>query len=94
MWKMDEIKELLEKAKDLNTFLEKYVSKEIDPFDKQIEDGMINNLHNANDHQLGLLLSGGYRWRYYKELNKKENLENLIKKVKRLERIEHIKKTN
>jgi hypothetical protein len=41
---------------------------------KKIEDGILDSIHNANDHQLNVLLKGGYKFRYYTELNNKETI--------------------
>ena len=57
--------------------------------DKQFEDGMIKNFHNASEYQLNRLKSG-YRWHYYTQ----EYVEKLIdveilrkKREKKLNRI-------
>jgi len=41
---------------------------------KKIEDGILDSIHNANTHQLNVLLKGGYKFIYYTELNNKETL--------------------
>jgi len=40
---------------------------------KNIEEGIIKNLHKANRHQLHTILNS-YRFRYYHEFNKDKNL--------------------
>lgn len=40
---------------------------------KNIEEGIIKNLHKANRHQLHTILNS-YRFRYYQEFNKDKNL--------------------
>jgi len=66
----------------------KYASRML--LDKQIEDGMINNFHNATEYQLDSLKSG-YRWHYYnynEYVSKLIDLELLRKKrEKKLMRI-------
>lgn len=47
---------------------------------KKIEDGILDSIHNANNHQLSVILNGGYRFRFYTELNDKEKLRNEIQK--------------
>lgn len=72
---IDELKEMLEKLsnamKDMSEIVEvsqKYPNNK-DIFglllDKRIEDGLINNLHNASEEQLKRLKED-YGWRYYK----------------------------
>lgn len=46
--------------------------------DKRIEDGILDSIHKANHHQLGVLLNGGYKFRYYNELNNQETLKSEI----------------
>lgn len=53
---------------------------------KNIEEGIIKNLHKANKHQLNMMLNN-YRFRYYTEFNKDKNLiikelrENKLKEI-------------
>jgi len=53
---------------------------------KNIEEGIIKNLHKANKHQLHMMLNN-YRFRYYTEFNKDKNLiikelrENKLKEI-------------
>jgi len=54
-----------------------YVETEVN---KKIEDGILDSIHNANNHQLSVILNGGYRFRFYTELNNKETLRNEIQK--------------
>ena len=43
---------------------------------KKVEDGILDNIHKANAHQLEVLLSGrGYKFQFYHELNNKELLK-------------------
>lgn len=46
---------------------------------KNIEEGIIENLHKANKYQLHMILNN-YRFRYYTELNKDKNL--IIKELR------------
>ena len=39
---------------------------------KKIEDGILDSIHKANNHQLNVILNGGYKFKYYTELNNKE----------------------
>ncbi len=54
-----------------------YVETEVN---KKIEDGILDSIHNANPHQLNRILNGGYRFRFYTELNNQETLRNEIQK--------------
>lgn len=45
---------------------------------KRIEDGILDSIHKANHHQLNVLLNGGYKFRYYNELNNQETLKSEI----------------
>jgi len=53
---------------------------------KNIEEGIINNLHKANRHQLHTILNA-YKFRYYHKFNKDKNLivkelrENRLKEL-------------
>jgi hypothetical protein len=41
---------------------------------KSLADGILDSIQNANTHQLNVILNGGYKFRYYTELNNKETL--------------------
>jgi transcription termination factor NusB len=43
---------------------------------KKVEDGILDNLHNANQHQLDQLQY--FKFMFYSDLNNKENLKNEI----------------
>lgn len=45
---------------------------------KKIEDGILDNIHKANDYQLERLYN--FRFKFYSDLNNKENLKNEITK--------------
>jgi len=72
---MEELKEMLEKLsdsiKEMSEVVEvsKKYPKNKDVFglllDKKIEDGIIDNLHNANEYQLKRMKD--WYWKYYKE---------------------------
>lgn len=47
---------------------------------KKVEDGILDSIHKANDHQLIVLLNGGYKFKYYTELNAPENRKIEIQK--------------
>jgi 3-dehydroquinate dehydratase len=47
---------------------------------KKIEDGILDSIHKANEHQLNVLLNGGYRFKYYIELNDAEKCKIEIQK--------------
>jgi len=47
---------------------------------KKIEDAILDSIHKANNHQLNVLLNGGYKFKYYNELNDKEILKSEIQK--------------
>lgn len=61
--------ESLEELKFITELLSKYGTIEqvqTKLLQKKIEDGMLNNLHNANEHQLKMLKEKDYRFfRYY-----------------------------
>jgi 3-dehydroquinate dehydratase len=47
---------------------------------KKIEDGILDKIHNANQHQLNMMMNS-YRFKYYTEFNTdKELLRNEIQK--------------
>jgi hypothetical protein len=45
---------------------------------KKVEDGILDSIHKANNHQLSVLLNGGYKFKYYTELNDPKNRKNEI----------------
>lgn len=48
---------------------------------KKVEDGIFDNIHNANEHQLHVITSGGYKFQFYTEFNSdKVALKNEITK--------------
>lgn len=47
---------------------------------KKIEDGILDSIHNANNHQLDVILNGGYKFKYYYELNNKELLKSEVQR--------------
>jgi hypothetical protein len=70
--KLEEMKEIIKKSHKGD-----YLSADLD---KKIEDGILDKIHNANKHQLNIILNGGYKFRFYTELNDKENLRNEVQK--------------
>ena len=54
-----------------------YVETEVN---KKIEDGILDSIHRANNHQLNVMLKGGYKFRFYTELNNQEALRSEIQK--------------
>jgi hypothetical protein len=57
---------------------------------KKIEDGVLDSIHNANTHQLNVILNGGYKFRYYTELNNKETLRSEAQKRIRESRLNQV----
>jgi hypothetical protein len=57
---------------------------------KKIEDGILDSIHNANTHQLNVILNGGYKFRYYTELNNKETLRLEIQRRIRESRLNQV----
>ena len=57
---------------------------------KKIEDGILDSIHNANTHQLNVILNGGYKFRYYTELNNKETLRSEAQRRIRESRLNQI----
>lgn len=55
---------------------------------KKIEDGILDNLHQASDIQLKKLHN--YNWRFYNDLNNSDNLKNEIKYRLRLAKIDSL----
>ncbi len=47
---------------------------------KRIEDGILDSIYKANNNQLSIMLNGGYKFRFYTELNNQEALRNEIQK--------------
>jgi hypothetical protein len=47
---------------------------------KKVEDGILDSIYKANEYQLSVLLNGGYKFKYYTELNDPENRKNEIQK--------------
>jgi len=59
---------------------------------KKIEDGILDSIHKANEHQLNVLLNGGYRFKYYIELNDVEKCKIEIQKRLRDNKLNEILK--
>jgi hypothetical protein len=57
---------------------------------KKVEDGILENIHNANKHQLRLMNSGNYKFQYYTEYNNRETLRKEIKRRLRIKQIGQI----
>jgi len=55
---------------------------------KRIEDGILDNLHNANPSQLRRLNT--YSFKFYSELNNSDKLESLIKSKLREHRLKKL----
>ena len=70
--KLEEMKEIIKKSHKGD-----YLRVDLD---KKIEDGILDKIHNANKHQLNIILNGGYKFRFYTELNDKQNLRNEVQK--------------
>ena len=47
---------------------------------KKVEDGILDSIHKANNHQLNVLLNGGYKFKYYYELNDVEKRKNEVQR--------------
>lgn len=47
---------------------------------KKVEDGILDSIHKASNHQLNVLLNGGYKFKYYHELNDKEALKSEVQR--------------
>ena len=45
---------------------------------KKVEDGILDSIHKASINQLNVILNGGYKFRYYHELNDKEVLKSEV----------------
>ena len=45
---------------------------------KKVEDGILDSIHNANNLQRNFLLKGGFKFRYYLELNDTKVLQREI----------------
>jgi 3-dehydroquinate dehydratase len=79
-----DLENCVQTLENLNTILKgskssgrSYVETEVN---KKIEDGILDSIHNANSHQLSVILNGGYRFRFYTELNDKEKLRSEVQK--------------
>lgn len=81
--KVGELKEIQERSKYFSgDFL-------IANFYKSSEDGILENIHNANKHQLEVMLSS-YKWKYYTNYNDPKELSLEILKRVRDKKIENI----
>ncbi len=56
---------------------------------KKVEDGILDKIHTANDHQLNVIMNS-YRFRYYTEYNNKEVLRGEIQKRIREHKLKEI----
>lgn len=57
---------------------------------KNIEDGILNKIHDANEHQLNVMMNS-YRFKFYTEFNTdKELLRNEIQKRLRENKLEKL----
>ena len=59
-------------------------------FHKNSEDGLLNNIQNANTKQLSTIINA-FRWKYYTEYNDKEVLVPEINRRIRLSKLEKLK---
>lgn len=57
---------------------------------KKVEDGMLDRIHTANEQQMRVLMSGGYKFQYYGEFNNRETLRKEIKRRLRLKQISEL----
>lgn len=64
---LEEMTDILNKSVDTND----HVSR-VNLF-KRIEDGILDNIHNADNHQLNHILNS-YQFRYYTDFNKNKEL--------------------
>ena len=80
--KLDEIIEI--SSRPGNSYLEKAVWK-------KVEDGILDNIHNADSFQLTKMLTT-YKFRYYTEYNNKEVLRSEIQRRVRLNNLDKILK--
>lgn len=75
------LENLIEKVNDLKDLSERSKSERKDittmSLHKKIEDGVLDNIHNANKSQLINFLKN-YRFQYYTEYNDKELLKNEV----------------
>jgi hypothetical protein len=79
--KIEEMKEIAQKSYNGD-----YFRAEVD---KKIEDGILNSIHTANQHQLNFMISS-YKFRFYTELNNKDLLKAEITKRIRDNRLKEI----
>lgn len=64
---LEEMTDILNKSVDTN----EHVSRV--NLSKRIEDGILDNIHNADNHQLNHILNS-YQFRYYTDFNKNKEL--------------------
>lgn len=79
---VDDLNKCIDTLEGLNKILEKTQNGKFPEAEthKRIEDGILDSIHNANNHQLNFMLKGGYKFRFYTELNDQETLKNEIQK--------------
>lgn len=78
---MEELNDILSRG-GTNRFTESLVYK-------KVEDGILNKIHTANDHQLTMMMNS-YKFRYYTEYNNKEVLRAEIQKRIREHKLKEI----
>jgi hypothetical protein len=87
-----DLESCVQALENINSILKKssgrsYAETEVN---KKIEDGILDSIHNANNHQLSVILNGGYKFRFYTELNNKETLRSEIQKRLRNNKLKEI----
>jgi len=85
---------MIESLEELNKVLSKSKSNREDlsmtMLYKNIEDGILDKIHDANQHQLNVMMNS-YRFKYYAEFNTdKELLRNEIQKRLRENKLEKL----
>jgi len=77
--KMDDLKRLKSTGRDYTTSM----------VSKKVEDGILDKIHTANDHQLNIIMNS-YKFYYYTEYNNKEVLRAEIQKRIREHKLKEI----
>jgi hypothetical protein len=79
---VNDLNKCIDTLEGLNKILEKTQNGKFPEAEthKRIEDGILDSIHRANNHQLNVMLKGGYKFRFYTELNNQEALRSEIQK--------------
>lgn len=91
---MKELKDLIIKLENMTSFQKRVNSQFrgdnlMATYQMKVEDGILDNIHNANNHQLNTIMNG-YKWKYYVEYNDTDLLANEVRRRIRTKKLEKL----